>query len=252
MEKIIGRNPVIEAIKAGRGFEKIVVQKNAEGSIGKLISEARKRNIEIRYEDKQALDRIAGSSAHQGVVAFVSDYQYFEIEDMLKEAADKNEPPLIVVVDGIEDPHNLGAIIRSAEGAGAHGVVIPKRRAVGVSDIVAKASAGAVEYMKIAQEANITRVLKQLKDAGLWVTGLDMRGESYYKADLQGSIALVVGGEGAGISRLVKDNCDFVVSIPMAGKVDSLNAGSATAVLLYEIKRQRLSIDIMSPPSVSL
>jgi 23S rRNA (guanosine2251-2'-O)-methyltransferase len=247
MERIIGRNPVIEAIKAGRGFEKIIIQKNAEGSIGKLISEAKKRNLEIRYEEKQALDRLAESSAHQGVVAFVSDFRYYEIDDMLQDATDKNEPPLIVVLDGIEDPHNLGAIIRNAEGAGAHGVVIPKRRAVSVSDIVTKSSAGAVEYMKIAQEANITRVLIKLKTAGLWVTGLDMKGESYYKADLLGPTALVVGGEGAGISRLVKENCDFVVSIPMAGKVDSLNAGSAAAVLLYEIKRQRLT----SPPSKS-
>ena len=239
MEIITGRNPVKEALKAGRGFDRIYVQKNAEGSINSLVAEAKKRGIDIRFEDKQMLNRLAKVS-HQGVVAYVSDYNYSDVDNMLSAAALQNEPPLLVITDGMEDPQNLGAIIRVAECAGAHGVIIPSRRAAGVSDSVVKASAGAVEYMKIAQIANISRAMEELKDKGLWIAGLDMEGSDYLKADLDGPMAVVVGGEERGLSRLVRSKCDFIISIPMFGRIESLNASNAVAVALYEIKRRRV------------
>jgi 23S rRNA (guanosine2251-2'-O)-methyltransferase len=239
MDKIIGRNPVLEAIRAGRGFEKLIVQDNAEGSIHKLIKEAGENGVIVQYAGKSALDRMAGGGRHQGVVAIVSDFQYARIDDMLKSAAEKGEAPLILVLDGIEDPRNLGAILRSAEGAGAHGVVMPRRRAAGVTEAAAKTAAGAAEYSPVARLANMTRTVEELKSAGLWTAALDMDGDSYFGKDLTGGIAVVVGSEGRGVSRLVKESCDFRISIPMHGRVGSLNASSAAAVILYEIRRQR-------------
>jgi 23S rRNA (guanosine2251-2'-O)-methyltransferase len=239
MEIITGRNPVKEALKAGRGVERIYVQKNAEGSIVSLVSEAKKLGIDIRYEEKQTLNRLAGDSVHQGVVAYVSDYRYYSIDEMLKEAEVRNEPAFLLIADGIEDPHNLGAIIRTAECTGVHGVIIPKRRSAGINDTVSKSSAGAVEHMKIAVVVNISRSLDELKSKGLWIVGLDMRGSNYLEADLSGPVAIVVGGEEKGVGPLVRSKCDFVVSIPMYGFINSLNSSNAAAVALYEIKRQR-------------
>ena len=238
MEIITGRNPVKEALNADRGFDRIYVQKNAEGSINAIVVEAKKRGIDIRFEEKQILNRLAGG-AHQGVVAYVSDYRYFSMDDMLKAAMDRNEPAMLVIADGLEDPHNLGAVIRTAECVGVHGVIIPKRRSAGINDTVIKSSAGAAEHMMIAQTTNISRTIEELKGKGLWIAGLDMHGDNYLKADLRGPVAIVVGGEEKGVGRLVKSKCDFIVSIPMYGKVDSLNASNAAAVVLYEIKRQR-------------
>ena len=238
MEIITGRNPVKEAFKANRGFERIYIQKNAEGSINSIVSEAKKRGIDIRYEEKQVLNRLA-DGAHQGVVAYVSDYKYFNVDDMLKAAADKNEPAMLVIADGLEDPHNLGAVIRTAECVGAHGVIIPKRRSAGISDTVIKSSAGAAEHMMVAQTANISRTIEELKGKSLWIAGMDAQGDSYLNADLSGPVAIVLGGEEKGIGRLVKSKCDFIISIPIFGEIDSLNASNAAAIVLYEIKRQR-------------
>jgi 23S rRNA (guanosine2251-2'-O)-methyltransferase len=204
-----------------------------------LVREARARGIQISFEDRRALDGLSGGASHQGVVAFVSDYSYADMGDMLKAAADRGEPPLIVVLDGIEDPHNLGAVIRTAECAGAHGVVIPKRRAAGLTDTVAKTSAGAIEHVPVARVGNLSRAIGELKEAGLWAAALDMGGQPYFGMDLTGGLALVVGGEGAGLGRLVRESCDFAVSIPMSGRIGSLNASNAAAVLLYEARRQR-------------
>ncbi|MDR3294639.1 MAG: 23S rRNA (guanosine(2251)-2'-O)-methyltransferase RlmB [Clostridiales Family XIII bacterium] len=240
MDKIVGRNPVLEAIRAGRNFEKLVVQQNAGGSIQKILDQAGERHIPVQHVDKSALDRLAGNGGHQGVLAFVSDFCYAQIEDMLAAARDKNEDPLILVLDGMEDPHNLGAILRSAEGAGVHGVIIPLRRSVGITDVVAKTSSGAIEHIPVAREPNIREALKKLQNAGLWAAALDMDGERYFEKDLTGGLALVIGGEGGGLRRLVKETCDFAVSIPMYGRLASLNASAAAAVTLYEIKRQRI------------
>jgi 23S rRNA (guanosine2251-2'-O)-methyltransferase len=240
LDKIVGRNPVLEAIRAGRNFEKLVVQQNAGGSIQKILDQAGERHIPVQHVDKSALDRLAGNGGHQGVLAFVSDFCYAQIEDMLAAARDKNEDPLILVLDGMEDPHNLGAILRSAEGAGVHGVIIPLRRSVGITDVVAKTSSGAIEHIPVAREPNIREALKKLQNAGLWAAALDMDGERYFEKDLTGGLALVIGGEGGGLRRLVKETCDFAVSIPMYGRLASLNASAAAAVTLYEIKRQRI------------
>ncbi|MDR1135350.1 MAG: 23S rRNA (guanosine(2251)-2'-O)-methyltransferase RlmB [Clostridiales Family XIII bacterium] len=239
MDKIIGRNPVLEAVRANRNFEKLVVQRNAAGSIQKILDEARERDIQIRFEEKESLDRLAGGGNHQGVVAIVSEYKYCELEDIIDAAIASGEDPLILVLDGIEDPHNLGAILRTAECAGVHGVIIPRRRSAGLGDTVAKVSSGAVEYVRVAQVTNITNTVKRLKELGVWVAALDMEGESYFTKELTGGMAVVVGGEGKGIGRLVKENCDFTVSIPMSGHLASLNASNAAAVVVYEIKRQR-------------
>jgi 23S rRNA (guanosine2251-2'-O)-methyltransferase len=240
--KIIGRNPVLEALRAGRGFDRLLVQKGAEGSIQKLIDLARENGVAVKFAEKPALDREAGG-AHQGVVAFVSEYEYAELGDMLKRAQDRNEPPFLLVLDGVEDPRNLGAIIRTAEAAGAHGVVIPRRRAAHVNETVAKTSAGAVEYMAVARVSNTAQTLRQLRDAGLWLAALDMAGESCFERDMTGALALVIGSEGGGVGRLVRELCDFAVSVPMYGKVASLNAANAAAVALYEVRRQRGKAD---------
>ncbi|NLY71108.1 MAG: 23S rRNA (guanosine(2251)-2'-O)-methyltransferase RlmB [Clostridiales bacterium] len=239
MSIIFGRNPVIEALKSDRQIEKLVVINNGEGSIKRIEKMARDSKIPIQYVDKKALDRFAGSTKHQGVAAQTSPYKYYEVEDILAKASDKGEEPFLVILDSVEDPHNLGAIIRTADGAGAHGVIIPKRKAVGLTETVGKASAGAVEYMPVAKVTNIANTIDELKQLGIWIAACDMDGELYYKVDLTGPIAVIIGSEGKGISRLVREKSDFVVSLPMKGKISSLNASNAAAVLMYEINRQR-------------
>lgn len=236
---LIGRNPVAEALKAGRTIEKIFVGKGTAGSILKIVGEAKEKGIPIIYTERLGLDRIAGCEQHQGIIAQVSSYTYKTIDDIFSLAKEREEDPLIVVLDNLEDPHNLGAIIRSAEGAGAHGVIIPKRNGVGVTQVVAKASAGAIEYMAVVKVTNIGETLQLLKKKGLWIAACDMGGTEYSSQNLKGPLALVVGSEGAGIGRLIRERCDFIVSIPMKGHVSSLNASNATAILLYEIRKQR-------------
>lgn len=240
---IYGRNTVIEALKSKREIEKLLLLKNGEGSIKKIEGMAKDRKIPIQYVDKTALDRVTdelkSDGSHQGVVAYTSAYKYKEVEDLLSIASNKEESPFLIILDGIEDPHNLGAILRTADGAGAHGVIIPKRRAVGLTDTVAKSSAGAIEYIPVAKVSNISQTIEQLKEAGLWIAACDMDGQTYYQADLTGPIALVIGSEGKGISRLVREKCDFILSIPMEGRISSLNASNAAAVLMYEIHKQR-------------
>jgi 23S rRNA (guanosine2251-2'-O)-methyltransferase len=236
---IIGRNPVAEAIKSGRTIEKIFVGKGTGGSILKIVGGAKDKGLPIIYMDKQGLDRIAGCEQHQGIIAQVSPYEYKTIDDIFALAKERGEEPLIVALDNLEDPHNLGAIIRSAEGAGAHGVIIPKRHGVGVTQVVIKTSAGAIEYIPVVKVTNIGDTLEELKKKGLWIAACDMGGTEYSKQELKGPLAMVIGSEGVGIGRLIKERSDFVVSIPMKGHVASLNASNAAAILLYEIRRQR-------------
>ena len=237
---IIGRNPVMEALKAGREMDKILVAKGAEGSIVKIIAMAKDNGVPVIYSEKVGLDRISGGKAHQGVAAYMPAHEYVEVEDILDIAKERGEDPFIIILDNIEDPHNLGAIMRTAETAGAHGIIIPKRRAVGLTETVAKASAGAIEYMPVAKVVNIAQTIDSLKERGIWVAACDMGDSMYYEANLTGPMALVVGAEGEGISRLVKEKCDYVVSIPMLGHITSLNASNAAAILIYEICKQRI------------
>jgi len=235
---ITGRNPVIEALKAGREIEKIHICKAAEGSVRKIAAIAKERGVPVYYEEKQAFDKLPDKN-HQGVAAIVSAHVYCEIEDITGLAEKRGEDPFIVLLDGIEDPHNLGAIIRTAEAAGVHGVIIPKRRAVGITAAVVKASAGASEHMLCAKAPNMAQAVDKLKGMGLWIAASDIGGELYYGRDLTGGIGLVIGGEGAGLGKLVKEKCDFTLSIAMKGKVSSLNASNAAAILMYEVRRQR-------------
>ncbi len=236
---IIGRNPVMEAVRSGRTIDKILMQKDGEGSIKAIAAKARDEGIQIQYVDKIVLDKLAPGKAHQGIAAYAAAHDYADLEDILEAAEDAGEAPLLVLLDGLEDPHNLGAIMRSADGAGAHGVVIPARRSVSLTDTVAKASAGAIEYMPVAKVSNLAQTIDELKAKGIWIAAVDMDGETYHQADLTGPLAIVIGAEGAGVSRLIKDKCDFCVSIPMRGKVNSLNASNAAAIILYEAERQR-------------
>ncbi len=238
-DMITGRNAVMEALRSEREIEKLMVGKGTEGSIRKIIGMAKEKKIPIQYREKQALDRIAKTGNHQGVIAQVSEYLYCGLEDILARAAERGEDPFLIVLDGLEDPHNLGAIMRTAECCGAHGIVIPKRRSAAVTGTVAKASAGAIEYMLCARVSNIGQAVDQLKERGVWIAACDMDGQNYTRQDLTGSLALVIGSEGAGISRLVREKCDFTVSIPMKGKITSLNASNAAAILMYEVVRQR-------------
>jgi len=215
------------------------MQRDGEGSIKKIASMARERGLQIQYVEKIALDRLCPGRPHQGLAAMAAVHDYASVAEIMERAAARQEEPFIILLDGLEDPHNLGAILRSAEGAGAHGVVIPSRRAVGLTETVAKASAGAIEYVPVAKAGNMVRAIEDLKEFGLWVTGLDMDGIPYSQAELKGPVALVVGGEGGGLSRLIREKCDQIVSIPMSGKISSLNASNAAAVLLFEIRRQR-------------
>ena len=231
---------MLEALKSGRDMDKILVAAgSSEGSLAKITAIARDRKIPVMRVEKQAVERLSCGTNHQGVAAYISAYKYKTMEDILQIAAERGEDPLVVILDNLEDPHNLGAIMRTAECAGAHGVIIPKRNSCGLTETVAKTSAGAIEYVPCVRVTNIVRTIEELKEQGFWIAACDMGGSEYYKADLSGKIAIVIGSEGAGISRLVKENCDFTVSMPMVGKITSLNASNAAAVLLYEVRRQR-------------
>jgi 23S rRNA (guanosine2251-2'-O)-methyltransferase len=238
---IYGRNPVIEALRAGADIERVLIQKNIEGAGKKIFALAKKAGVPLHIVDRRALDREAGAAAHQGVIAYVTDFEYADTDDMLASAAARGEKPFVVLLDGIEDPHNLGSIIRSADGAGAHGVVIRKNRAVQVTPAAVKTSAGAASHMPVARVANIGREIDYLKEKNIWVYGLDMDGDNYADMDYEGASALVIGSEGAGLSQLVREKCDYLISLPMRGKVASLNAGSAAAIAMYEITRKRTS-----------
>ena len=235
---IFGRNPVSEALRSGRTVEKILVGASG-GSLRQIEALAKERSIPLIRTERQALDRLSGGAVHQGVAAYVSAYAYASLEDILRRAQEAGEDPFIIILDELEDPHNLGAIMRTAECAGAHGLIIPKRNSCGLTDVVAKTSAGAIEYVPCARVTNVVRTIEELKKDGFWVAACDMGGEPYYKADLTGKLAVVIGGEGRGISRLAREKCDFVVSMPMRGKITSLNAANAAAVILYEVRRQR-------------
>lgn len=238
---IEGRNAVLEAFRSGKTIDKLYVQKGVQdGPIQSIIREAKKKDTIINFVERERLDQMSEEGHHQGVIAHAAAYEYAEVEDMLKAAEEKGEPPFLFLLDGIEDPHNLGAIIRTANLAGAHGVIIPKRRAVGLTATVAKTSAGALNYTPVAKVTNITATMEELKEKGMWFVCADMEGETMYRLNLKGPIGLVIGSEGNGVSRLVKENCDMVASIPMKGDIDSLNASVAAGVLAYEIVRQRL------------
>lgn len=239
---IEGRNAVVEAFRAGKTIDKVFVLDGCQdGPIKTITREARKHNTIIHYVLKDRLDQMSVTGKHQGVIAYAAAYEYASVEEILKLAKDKNESPFIILLDNIEDPHNLGAIIRTANLCGAHGVIIPKRRAVGLTATVAKTSAGAINYTPVAKVTNLSNTIEELKQQGMWFVCADMGGEMMYKLDLKGPIGLVIGSEGEGVSRLVKEKCDFVASIPMKGDIDSLNASVATGVLAYEIVRQRMN-----------
>ncbi len=238
---IAGRNAVNEALKSGRAIDSVWVSKGEHsGNLPVLIALCRKKDIPVKEVDSRKMDTLARN--HQGVIAFAACKEYATLADLYKAAADKNEPPFFVILDELEDPHNLGAILRTAEAAGAHGVIIPKRRAVGLTATVYKASAGAVEYVPVARVTNLTETIKELKKNGIWVYGLDMDGENWCAGDLSGGIAVVVGSEGRGISRLVREQCDGIISLPMNGNINSLNASVACGIVLYEVARQRAGI----------
>lgn len=239
-EYIEGRNAVLEALKSDRQIEKIMVQKgNVEGTLKKIVAKARDNGIIIQEVAKQKLDKISQTNNYQGVIALVSAHEYCEVEDILALAAAKCEEPFIIILDDITDPHNLGAIIRTANCVGAHGVIIPKRRAVGLTAVVAKASSGAIEYTKVARVTNIVKTIDELKQKNIWIACADTDGDIFYNSNLKGAIALVIGSEGEGVSRLVKEHCDFNIKIPMYGQIESLNASVAASVIMYEIVRQK-------------
>lgn len=235
---IVGRNAVAAAIESGREIEKIVIAEGTGGSVKKIVAQAKDRKVKVEYKDRSWLDRYC-DGAHQGVIAFAAAHRYSTVDEIMAVAEASAESPFIIILDDLEDPHNLGAIMRTAECAGAHGIIIGKNNAVGLTQTVAKASAGAIEYMKVARVTNISRTIDELKERGVWIAACDMDGDNYTDADLKGAVAVVIGNEGKGISRLVKKKCDFVVSIPMMGKISSLNASNAAAILMYEIRRQR-------------
>lgn len=238
---IEGRNAVMEAFRSGKTVDKLFVQDGCkDGPVQSITREARKHDTIIQYVPKERLDQMSSTGKHQGVIAYAAAYEYAEVEDILKLAEEKGEPPFIFLLDGIEDPHNLGAIIRTANLAGAHGVIIPKHRAVGLTATVARTSAGALNYTPVAKVTNLVSTMEELKKHGLWFVCADMGGETMYRLNLTGPIGLVIGNEGSGVGRLVKENCDMIASIPMKGDIDSLNASVAAGVLAYEIVRQRL------------
>lgn len=238
---IEGRNAVMEAFRSGKTIDRVYVLKGCQdGPINSILREARKHDTLVNFVAKERLDQMSETGKHQGVIASAAAYAYAEVEDMLKLAEEKGEPPFLFLLDDIEDPHNLGAIIRTANLAGAHGVIIPKRRAVGLTATVARTSAGALNYTPVAKVTNLSATIEELKEKGMWFVCADMGGTTMYDLNLTGPIGLVIGNEGDGVSRLVKEKCDFVASIPMKGKIDSLNASVAAGVLAYEIVRQRL------------
>ncbi|MDT8902722.1 23S rRNA (guanosine(2251)-2'-O)-methyltransferase RlmB [Anaeroselena agilis] len=242
-EFVAGRNSVLEALKSGRPINKVLVARGErQGSLREIAGQAKARGLVVQEVDAAKLAELTGGMRHQGVVAMVPPVAYAEVEDILAKARDLGEPPFIVLLDELEDPHNLGAILRTADAAGAHGVLIPKRRSAPLSAAVAKTSAGAVEYVPVARIGNVVQAIEALKKEGLWVVGADMAGDRpYYRADLKGPVLVVVGGEGRGLSRLAKEACDFLVSIPMKGRITSLNASVACSLLMYEVYRQRES-----------
>ncbi|MCI5740350.1 MAG: 23S rRNA (guanosine(2251)-2'-O)-methyltransferase RlmB [Lachnospiraceae bacterium] len=239
--KIEGRNAVLEAFRSGKPMDKVFLLDGCmDGPLKTIAREAKKHDTIINYVKKERLEQLSETGKHQGVIAMAAAYEYAKVEDILAKAEEKGEPPFILLLDGIEDPHNLGAIIRTANLAGAHGVIIPKRRAVGLTATVAKTSAGALNYTPVAKVTNLTQTMKELKEKGMWFVGADMGGETMYQLDLTGPIGVVIGSEGDGMSKLVKENCDFIASIPMKGDIDSLNASVAAGILAYEIVRQRM------------
>ena len=238
--KIEGRNAVLEALRAGKPIDKLYVLDGCpDGPVRTIIREAKKGDTIINYVKKERLDQLSETGHHQGVIAMAASYEYATVEDILEKAREKGEAPFIFVLDNIEDPHNQGAMIRTANLAGAHGVIIPKRRAVGLTPTVARTSAGAINYTPVAKVTNLKQTMEQLKKEGMWFVCADMDGTPYYQMDLKGPMGLVIGNEGEGVSRLIKETCDFVASIPMKGDIDSLNASVAAGVLAFEIARQR-------------
>lgn len=239
---IEGRNAVLEAFRSGKTIDRLFVLDGCQdGPVRTIVREAKKHDTIVNFVPKERLDSMSETGHHQGVMAYAAAYEYAEVEDILKIAEEKGEPPFLFLLDGIEDPHNLGAIIRTANLAGAHGVIIPKRRAVGLTATVARTSAGALNYTPVAKVTNMAATIEDLKKRGIWFVCADMGGESMYRLNLTGPIGLVIGNEGEGVSRLVKEKCDMIASIPMKGDIDSLNASVATGVLAYEIVRQRLA-----------
>lgn len=240
---IIGRNAVLELLKSGREIENILVAKGErEGSITRILALARENGIVVKNVDRKKLDFMSAGANHQGVAANVPAHSYSTVEDILAYAEEKHEEPFLIICDEIEDSHNLGAIIRTAEACGAHGIIIPKRRNVGLNFIVAKTSCGALEYVKVARVSNLNSTIEKLKKQNIWVYAADMDGQPWCKTDFSGGVALVVGSEGSGISKLVKENCDVTVSLPMRGRVNSLNASVAAGILMYEVAKQRLKL----------
>ncbi len=238
---IEGRNVVIEAFRSGKTIDRLFVLDGCQdGPVNTILREAKKTGCIINFVKKERLDQLSVTGRHQGVIAYIAAYKYGTVEDMLKTANNRNEPPFFILLDNIEDPHNLGSIIRTANQAGAHGVIIPKRRASGLTAVVARASAGAINYTPVAKVTNMVKVIEDLKKQGMWFVCGDMDGETMYNLDLTGPIGLVIGSEGNGTSRLVKEKCDFIASIPMSGDIGSLNASVAMGILSYEIVRQRL------------
>lgn len=239
--RIEGRNPVMEALKAGRTIDKLLVQNGEkQGSLRKIISIARDMKIVVVETDRHQLDKLSVTGSHQGVIAFAAAKEYVDIDDIIKSAETKGEQPFIILADGLTDPHNLGSLIRTANAAGAHGVIIPKRNSVGLSPIVEKSSAGALEFTNVARVSNLPSAIDKLKKKNIWVVGADMDGDNtIYTHDFSGAVAIVVGSEGNGISRLVKEKCDFIVNIPMYGQINSLNASVAAALMIYEVVRTR-------------
>ena len=238
---LLGRNAVREALKSGRSINRILIADSAHGgSMPEIITLAKERHIIVQNISTEKLDQICGGQRHQGIAAYAAPVDYVELDDILNLAKERNEDPFIILLDELEDPHNLGAILRTADAVGAHGILIPKHRSCPLSSVVAKTSAGALEYVPVARIGNIAQTLDELKQKGLWIAGADMDGkENYYEANMTGPLVLVIGSEGRGVSRLTKNACDFIVKIPMCGKVNSLNASNATAILAYEVLKQR-------------
>jgi len=243
-EQIEGRNAVLEAFRSGRCVDKLFILDGCQdGPVRTIAREARKKDTIINYVSKERLDQLSETKVHQGVIAQVAAYEYSTVEDILARAQEKGEAPFLILLDNVEDPHNLGAIIRTANLAGAHGVIIPKRRSVGLTSTVTRTSAGAIHYTPVAKVTNLVRTIEELKEKGIWFVCADMGGESMYQLNLTGPIGLIVGNEGEGVSRLVREACDFTASIPMKGDIDSLNASVAAGVLAYEIVRQRMNAE---------
>lgn len=239
LEVIAGRNPVIEALKGERNVERVLIAEGSEGSISIIVALAREQGIIVEYVPKEKINAMAPGVKHQGVVAKVSEYKYADMDEVFERARASGEDPFIIILDGVTDPHNLGAVIRTAECSGVHGVVIPKRRACSLTQTVALTAAGALERIPVVQVNNLARAIDELKERGVWIAAADMDGETYYNADLSGSLAIIIGSEGKGVSRLIKEKSDFALSIPMKGQINSLNASNAAAVLMYAVRRAR-------------